>query len=421
MTEYDGKPITYDAVGNPLSYRDAAMSWTRGRMMASYDKSELSATYTYNAEGFRTRKRVVGDFQAGNFQNDTHTYWLDGSRIWQEERQTRNRWFMLTYYYDQTGICGFSDTGLDYYFVKNLQGDVTHIYDMRDRLVGRYSYDAWGVCTVVVDVDGVASANMFRYRGYYWDSESGFYYLNSRYYDPVIGRFISPDDVQFLEPDEINGLNLYAYCGNNPVMNVDPEGTNFFSRVRRALTIVAGAAMVVAGAAVAVAGLALKATGVGAVVGKYLTAAGTGFAIGAATNLSKQIREGGDINLGQVAFNGAMGAATGALMVSPLGIIPTAAAIGGVNFVRSVGNDLIDSGGDFGEVNWARAAILGVAAGAISGAGRALIKIGNFFGNLNSNILRNSIPNFGVPLEKVIKNVTTGIRTLVTSLISRFM
>ena len=66
--------------------------------------------------------------------------------------------------------------------------------------------------------------NPFRYRGYYYDEETDLYYLQTRYYDPETGRFISQDDVSYLDPDSINGLNLYAYCGNNPVNYLDPNG-----------------------------------------------------------------------------------------------------------------------------------------------------------------------------------------------------
>lgn len=75
----------------------------------------------------------------------------------------------------------------------------------------------------------IAEINPFRYRGYYYDIETGLYYLNSRYYDPSTGRFINADGLNFLEQDKINGLNLYAYCGNNPVMNIDPNGNFFLS------------------------------------------------------------------------------------------------------------------------------------------------------------------------------------------------
>ena len=71
----------------------------------------------------------------------------------------------------------------------------------------------------------LSESNPFRYRGYFYDIETGLYYLKTRYYDPVTGRFLNMDSIDYADPESINGLNLYAYCGNNPVMNVDPTGT----------------------------------------------------------------------------------------------------------------------------------------------------------------------------------------------------
>ena len=75
----------------------------------------------------------------------------------------------------------------------------------------------------------IGRVNPFRYRGYYYDEETNLYYLQSRYYDPTVCRFINADDVAYIAPETLNGLNLFAYCGNNPVMNVDPNGTFLFS------------------------------------------------------------------------------------------------------------------------------------------------------------------------------------------------
>ena len=111
-----------------------------------------------------------------------------------------------------------------YLYRKNLFGDVTEIYNEAGTLVGKYSYTAFGVCTVELDTSGIATKNPIRYRSYYYDDETELYYLKSRYYDPEVGRFITIDDISYLDPGSINGLNLYAYCGNNPVMNVDPSG-----------------------------------------------------------------------------------------------------------------------------------------------------------------------------------------------------
>lgn len=113
-----------------------------------------------------------------------------------------------------------------YYYLRNLQGDVVGIYNTSGTKVGGYAYDAWGNCTITLDTNGIASRNPIRYRGYYYDSETGFYYLNSRYYSPEWRRFISPDDTAFLDPENVNGLNLYCYCGNDPVNYADPSGND---------------------------------------------------------------------------------------------------------------------------------------------------------------------------------------------------
>ncbi len=140
----------------------------------------------------------------------------------------------IWYNYGVNGIHGITvkkvgeSASTEYVFRKNVQGDVTHIYKINNgnlELVAQYKYDAWGKCEVVNSVGSeIGNINPIRYRGYYYDTDTGLYYLNARYYDPETGRFISADSTQYLEPNAINGLNLYAYCANNPVMNVDPSG-----------------------------------------------------------------------------------------------------------------------------------------------------------------------------------------------------
>jgi len=93
----------------------------------------------------------------------------------------------------------------------------------------------------------IGNENPIRYRGYYWDKEFGLYYLQTRYYDPLIGRFISPDKVEYLDPEDVQGLNLYAYCGNNPVMRADPEGTAAISSIIIGLIIGAVAGVIIGG------------------------------------------------------------------------------------------------------------------------------------------------------------------------------
>ncbi len=108
------------------------------------------------------------------------------------------------------------------------------ILDETGAVVVTYIYDAWGNHAVldadgkdITDIEHIGNLNPFRYRGYYYDVETGLYFLQTRYYDPETGRFISQDSVEYAEPKTVNGINLYAYCGNNPVMNVDPSGESF--------------------------------------------------------------------------------------------------------------------------------------------------------------------------------------------------
>ena len=112
----------------------------------------------------------------------------------------------------------------DIIYVKNLFGDVEFLQDESGNVLARYDYDAWGNCSLVFDTDGIGALNPFRYRGYYYDTESKLYYLMTRYYDPETATFISPDSVKYLEPWEIGGIDLYAYCYHNPIMYYDPTG-----------------------------------------------------------------------------------------------------------------------------------------------------------------------------------------------------
>ena len=116
------------------------------------------------------------------------------------------------------------------------QGNIIALIDSSGSVVVEYKYDAWGNHAVldangadITDVNHIGVLNPFRYRGYFYDVETGLYYLKSRYYDPEIGRFITIDGIEYLDPKTINGLNLYAYCGNNPVMRTDSQGTNWWT------------------------------------------------------------------------------------------------------------------------------------------------------------------------------------------------
>ena len=128
----------------------------------------------------------------------------------------------------------------------------------------------------------IGNINPIRYRSYYFDTETGLYYLQTRYYDPQIGRFINIDDISYLEPEAINGLNLYAYCGNNPVMRVDPDGNAWWHWLIGVGIIVACAALtVVTAGGFAAAGTAFASVLTATVAPTALSAVFAGATIGA--------------------------------------------------------------------------------------------------------------------------------------------
>ncbi len=158
---------------------------------------------------------------------ETVHYVLDGSTIVSETR--KDGYDMVThqfyYYYDENGApIGLNWNGQDYYYYKNIFGDVLGIFNSSGSLVVRYTYDAWGnnISRTGSMANTLGIYNPFRYRGYYLDTETGIYYLNARYYNPYWCRFISPDPV--IDTGSAVGCNLFAYCGNDPVNYQDPSG-----------------------------------------------------------------------------------------------------------------------------------------------------------------------------------------------------
>ena len=222
LLAYDGQSIVYDEQGNPTTYRGHTLTWEKGRQLKSYDES----TYTYNMSGLRTSKTA---------RNVTHTYLWDGTKLLCE------KWgeHMLVPLYDsEDSVCGVKYDGVAYYFVKNLQGDIIAITDAEATVVARYFYDAWGHCDNPWSAPGfdIGEINPFRYRGYYYDADTGLYYLQSRYYDPVVGRFINADTADALHDSyKLLETNLFAYCQNNPVNESDSTGNVLISVIKKIL------------------------------------------------------------------------------------------------------------------------------------------------------------------------------------------
>ena len=222
LLTYGNENCEYDVLGNPTVYRNRALTWEKGRQLKTIKNgSGTTTTFGYDGEGRRIQKNTI-----------VYTYGSDGKLLKQSDG--------LEFLYDTTGVAGIKYNNEDYLLRKDILGNITGILDREGKSIVKYKYDGWGN-HAVLDEDGnqltldkctqfnkVGILNPFRYRGYYYDTETGLYFLKTRYYDPETGRFITIADVSYLAPDTINGSNLYAYCGNNPVRNVDPNGTNLF-------------------------------------------------------------------------------------------------------------------------------------------------------------------------------------------------
>ena len=158
---------------------------------------------------------------------------------------------VLNFFYDGEGRPSyFTYNNAAYYYVTNLQGDVTAILDSTGTMVVNYHYDAYGVLlqTGGTMATTLGTLNPLTYRGYVYDHETGLYYLQSRYYNPEIKRFISADTTAVLTADlmSIYNKDLYSYCDNNPVVRVDTEG-EFWNLISAAVGAAVGAVAGVAG------------------------------------------------------------------------------------------------------------------------------------------------------------------------------
>ena len=246
LTGVNGKIVEYDEIGNPTFIGNKGDGWHEGyilqwsgRRLISFEHSEdfgnglycvTSDEYTYNANGIRTSKTVNGI---------RHDYYLNGTQIIAETWTLSGIEYLLYYLYDETGspigmqyrTSNYASQVFDaYFFEKNVQGDIIGVYNSTGKKIGAYTYDAWGKCSLsgangntILEDKVVAFYNPFRYRGYYYDYETGYYYLQTRYYNPEWGRFLNADGYVSTGTGML-GYNMFAYCNNNPVMLADSTG-----------------------------------------------------------------------------------------------------------------------------------------------------------------------------------------------------
>lgn len=247
LTSFDGKQITYDNIGNVLTYDGNNYTWQNGRELAGITNSSKNQTitYKYNDSGIRTQKTVNGV---------TTNYYLDGSKVIYEQTGEN----IIYYIYDENDrVIGLKYDDTQYYYIRNGQNDIIGILDSNLNQIVSYEYDSWGNILSIKDENGneitdsnnIGLINPYRYRSYRYDTETGLYYLQSRYYSPEWGRFINFDNYG----GEIGSLlshNGYAYCGNNPVNLFDENGNWFLSVVAFAAKAIASVIVPIIKAAV---------------------------------------------------------------------------------------------------------------------------------------------------------------------------
>ena len=346
-------------------------------------------TFAYGADGIRCRK------------NNIH-YTCDGERILIEHNADTGR--SITYLYGEKGVVGFSYRGSDYYYRKNLFGDVVAIYNTAGEEVATYEYDAWGKNLSCEDekTNEIKRINPIRYRSYYYDVETGLYYVSSRYYDPEIGRWINADIPETLTADFENfaQYNLFAYCFNNPVNLSDETGTWPSWATKLAIgvgAIVIGAAVVAAtaatgGAAAAFVGAAVAGLKAAAVSGAI------GAAVGAGTSaVSHRVSTGSWSGAGKAAVYGAVDGFANGFMTG--GIMAGGSQILSSGF-KVAANAGVPTGRNGGLTIGNKVRVLSPNHPQAYEAGGTLLKIGSKYKNIRFDVGSNRLFHMNIQLAK---------------------
>lgn len=220
LTKFNNQEIIYDEIGNPIKIgTDINLSWQNGCSLSSYSDKNKTVNYQYNHSGVRIGKTI----------NDTTiSYYLEDDDVLYEKRGND----LIYYLYDDSSVVGLKYKGNTYYYIKNIQNDIIGILDSNYQTIASYTYDSFGKVLSVQDENGneitdethIANINPFRYRGYYYDTETRLYYLKNRYYNPEWCRFLNVDSIIDSDND-IMSNNLYLYAKNNPIMYRDSDGT----------------------------------------------------------------------------------------------------------------------------------------------------------------------------------------------------
>ena len=242
ITSFEGIELSYDNYGNITEIGALKeLIYTRGTLLETYidndytNPKKLSFIYDYN--GVRYRKLIL-DSNDNIIKTITY-YYHDNKLLFERihnesDGSSTTNDIIISYIYDDTGIIGAIYKTCKYRYIKNILGDIILIVNDNLDIIAEYNYTAYGLYSTnnlsnsnTIDYEFV-EYNPFTYRSYYHDHESNLYYLINRYYSPEIEMFITPDSFNYLDPSTLYGLDLYTYCGNNPVMYVDSEGNIAF-------------------------------------------------------------------------------------------------------------------------------------------------------------------------------------------------
>ena len=322
----------------------------------------INIGFTYDVDGLRTSKTIPN-------VGLEHKYYYVGNRL---QYETLGGSSALWYFYDADGnpsgirYKDNSGTVNDYYFVCNWRGDVIQIYNASGTLVGSYTYDAWGKVTenaTSADTENITETNPIRYRGYYYDTETRLYYVNSRYYDPAVKRMLNADDdsLSTATPQGLTDKNYFTYCDNNPTVRVDSDGA-FWN--------------VVIGAAV-------------------------GGALGATTQV---IVQGGVHNkkeLFKVVISGVSGAVGGGLGACGLPLVWSVVSDTGIAFATSLGLELVDNNYKLGDVDWFEIGVDTVESVSIG------VLSGHFYNELSGSAMNQADRIISKGKNKIIKGITS--------------
>ena len=225
MTKINNDDIIKDSRGNIIRVGNKEYGYNNRGLIESYTKGEERYKYYYNYLGQRNKKERYKKEENEWKLKESKEYYLDEGIIIEESSGEEK----LKYYYDKDGVSGIRYKGKNYELIRDILNNVREVV-LNGKVIGEYLYDGWGNVEVRLtqgitkEEQYVIENNPYRYRGYYYDKESGLYYCITRYYSPELCIFTSIDSIEYLDCESINGLDLYCYCKNNPIMNVDPSG-----------------------------------------------------------------------------------------------------------------------------------------------------------------------------------------------------